>query len=121
MSIIPAQHEASQKRLMNDDYLLPTYFDIRDDILNEIEELKGKYEYFTITNKDIAEVREGTGNEMNIGDAVSLCILNEWKDYGGLSIDDGGDYKSDVGEGDKKVIHTSLYDEKNETIYYFLK
>jgi hypothetical protein len=38
-----------------------------------------------------------------------------------LSIDDGGDYKSDVGEGDKKVIHTSLYDEKNETIYYFLK
>ena|SRR5690554_4510800 len=123
-----AQHLPSNERTFTDEFLMDTtsQFDYGRN-REEISLRKNAHEHICITDRQVASIREASGNTKSRGDAVAELLSREFRQYEGM-IDPNKDYglTDDDEQGiltttkHKKKIDTSLYCFDECATYYFL-
>ena len=121
-----AQHLPSNERTFTDEFLVDTtnQFDYGWN-REELHDRKNAHEHICITDRQIASIREASGNTKSRGDAVAEILAKEFRQYAGM-IDPNKDYVLTDDEDipvttkRKKKIDTALYCFDDCATYYFL-
>ena len=131
-----AAHQASNKRVPTDLYLLPDSeeFNMLDSIEEEIKTRKKLQNYIEVTDEEIAINRFYGNNTDTIGQTMAEILVEKSRGlYKGLTNDGGEDWEGSDEKGlqaseegienvhNKFVIEDGLYSHKDKTTTYFLK
>lgn len=138
-----AAHQASNKRVPTDLYLLPDSeeFNMLDSIKEEIEARKKLQNYIEVTDEEIAINRFYSDNTDTIGQTMAEILVEKSRGpYKGLTNDGGEDWEESFEKGlqasaegstmnseveeevtNKVVIDIALYSHQDKTTVYFLK
>lgn len=112
------QHLPSNVRTHTDTFLANLSSEYSEDRnKEEIQTLCSTHNYVTVTDIEVAALRESTGNVLSRGDATSK-ILQACLDVGyeGLL----PDREMEVNIKGENVIETSMYSFEEERTYYFI-
>lgn len=139
---IEAVCSKANERKVSDSHLLPTHFDFFQAISDDIEKLKEKYDYVTVTDQELVNIREMIDNSLSFGDALDIILRGKCLGYKGLDYyefigrkstadtyldEELEQLKSDIAESlqfkeeDKKSIRVEIRDAYrfNGVSYYF--
>ena len=123
-----SQHLPSNERTFTDEFLMDSASEFNyGRNAEEIVLRKNAHEFICITDRQVASMREASGNTKTRGDIVAEVLAQEFRQYEGM-IDPNKDYvlTDDDEQGiltttkHKKKIDTALYCFDDCATYYFL-
>ncbi len=74
---IKAHFQPSNSRVPTDSYLVPDHYDFEYAQKQELEHLKGKYEFISISDEEVSKLRELTRNRLTFADAFEYILKSK--------------------------------------------